>query len=84
MPTINQLVKNKQRLQKRRRTKVLSLRKCPQKKGVCTEIRNSVSPRKPNSGKRKVARVRLSTGRMVTAAIPGQSHNLQKIFCCFS
>lgn len=77
MPTLNQLSKNK-REQKKRRTTVLSLQGCPQKKGVCVEIRNSISPKKPNSAKRKVAKVRLSTGRHILAAIPGQGHNLQK------
>ncbi|GFE53912.1 ribosomal protein S12 [Babesia ovis] len=48
---------------------------CPQKKGVCVTIR-VVTPRKPNSGLRKVARVRLTTGRTVTCHIPGEGHNL--------
>ncbi|KAK1939469.1 putative ribosomal protein S12 [Babesia divergens] len=48
---------------------------CPQKKGVCVSIR-VVTPRKPNSGLRKVARVRLSTGRTVTCHVPGEGHNL--------
>jgi small subunit ribosomal protein S12 len=78
MSTVNQLLKLKKRVQKIRRTTVLSLKQCPQKKGVCVEIRNSVSPKKPNSAKRKVAKVKLSTGRNVIAAIPGQGHNLQK------
>lgn len=78
MASLNQLVKKGKRLQKRRRSFVLSLNSCPQKKGICIEIRNSVSPKKPNSAKRKVAKVKLSTGRHVIAAIPGQGHNLQK------
>jgi small subunit ribosomal protein S12 len=45
---------------------------------MCIEIRNSVSPKKPNSAKRKVAKVKLSSGRHVIAAIPGQGHNLQR------
>jgi small subunit ribosomal protein S12 len=77
MPTINQLIKKKRKI-KKRRTKVLSLKSCPQRKGVCIEIRNNVSPKKPNSAKRKVAKVKLTTGRHVLAAIPGQGHNLQK------
>ncbi|KAK2198119.1 bifunctional Ribosomal protein S12-S23/Ribosomal protein S12 [Babesia duncani] len=48
---------------------------CPQKKGVVVSV-GVVTPRKPNSGKRKIARVRLSTGRTVTCHIPGQDHNL--------
>ena len=77
MPTINQIIKLKRKINKRR-TKVLRLESCPQKKGICTEIRNSVSPKKPNSAKRKVAKIRLSTGKNVIAAIPGIGHNLQK------
>lgn len=77
MPTVNQLIK-KCRIVKRKRTKVLSLAGCPQKKGIITQVRSSVSPKKPNSAKRKVAKIRLSTGRHVIAAIPGQGHNLQK------
>ena len=78
MPTFNQLIKLKNRVIKKKRTKVLLLDSCPQKKGICIIIRNSVSPKKPNSAKRKVAKVRLSTGRNVIAVIPGQGHNLQK------
>lgn len=78
MSSLNQLVRKGKRLQKKRRSFVLSLNSCPQKKGVCVEIRNSVSPKKPNSAKRKVAKVKLSTGKHVIAAIPGQGHNLQK------
>ena len=78
MASLNQLVKKGKRIQKRRRSFVLSLDSCPQKKGICVEIRNSVSPKKPNSAKRKVAKVKLSTGKHVIAAIPGQGHNLQK------
>lgn len=78
MASINQLLKKGKRLQKKRRSFVLSLNSCPQKKGICVEIRNSVSPKKPNSAKRKVAKVKLSTGRHIIAAIPGQGHNLQK------
>ena len=78
MASLNQLVRKGKRLQKKRRSFVLSLNSCPQKKGVCVEIRNSVSPKKPNSAKRKVAKVKLSTGKHIIAAIPGQGHNLQK------
>jgi small subunit ribosomal protein S12 len=72
MASLNQLVRKGKRLQKRRRSFVLSLNSCPQKKGICVEIRNSVSPKKPNSAKRKVAKVKLSTGKHIIAAIPGQ------------
>lgn len=78
MSSLNQLLKKGKRLQKKRRSFVLSLNSCPQKKGICVEIRNSVSPKKPNSAKRKVAKVKLSTGKHIIAAIPGQGHNLQK------
>lgn len=79
MASLNQLVRKGKRLQKRRRSFVLSLNSCPQKKGICVEIRNSVSPKKPNSAKRKVAKIRLRTiKRTIIAAIPGQGHNLQK------
>ena len=77
MSTLNQLIR-KSRVVKHKRTKVLLLNSCPQKKGVCLEIRNSVSPKKPNSAKRKVAKVRLTTGKKLIAVIPGQGHNLQK------
>ncbi|HEY0604174.1 MAG TPA: 30S ribosomal protein S12 [Herpetosiphonaceae bacterium] len=49
----------------------------PQKRGVCTQVR-TMTPKKPNSALRKVARVRLSNGIEVTAYIPGESHNLQE------
>jgi small subunit ribosomal protein S12 len=50
---------------------------CPQKKGVCVKVFET-TPRKPNSAKRKVARVKLSNGRMITASIPGEGHNLSQ------
>jgi len=78
MANLNQLLKKGKRPQKKRRSFVLSLNSCPQKKGICVEIRNSVSPKKPNSAKRKVAKVKLSTGKHIIAVIPGQGHNLQK------
>ena len=76
MPTYNQLSKFS-RLVKRRRCFRPSLKQCPQKKGVCVKVRIT-KPKKPNSAQRKVARVRLSTGQVITAAIPGQGHNLQQ------
>jgi small subunit ribosomal protein S12 len=51
--------------------------KCPQKRGVCTRV-YTVTPKKPNSALRKVARVMLSNGMEVTAYIPGEGHNLQE------
>ena len=76
MPTINQLIKRGRKVQKKRR-KSLALEKSPQKKGVCVSVR-TLTPKKPNSALRKVARVRLSSGKTVTAYIPGEGHNLQE------
>jgi len=76
MPTINQLVKKGRKKPKKKR-KSLALEKSPQKKGVCVAVR-TLTPKKPNSALRKVARVRLSTGKTVTAYIPGEGHNLQE------
>jgi small subunit ribosomal protein S12 len=76
MPTINQLVR-KRRGSKRKRDKCPALRKCPQKRGVCTRVYTQ-TPKKPNSALRKVARVRLTTGMEVTTYIPGMGHNLQE------
>ena len=76
MPTINQLVR-KGRSYKRRRSKSPVLESCPQKRGVCLQVKTQ-TPKKPNSALRKVARVRLSTGKEITAYIPGEGHNLQE------
>jgi len=76
MPTINQLVR-KPRRQQRSKTKTPLLEGCPQKRGVCLQVK-TVTPKKPNSALRKVARVRLSNGKEVTAYIPGEGHNLQE------
>lgn len=76
MPTINQLVR-KGREQFKKKTKTPALRGCPQKRGVCTRV-YTVTPKKPNSALRKVARVRLTTGQEITAYIPGEGHNLQE------
>ncbi len=76
MPTINQLVK-KGREKPKKKVKSTALDKCPQKKGVCVVVR-TLTPKKPNSALRKVARVRLSNGKVVTAYIPGEGHNLQE------
>ena len=89
MPTINQLIRKKRKRktnkgttpalaiqynsQKREYIKV----EAPFKRGVCTSVRTT-TPRKPNSALRKVARVRLSNGREVTAYIPGEGHGLQE------
>ena len=76
MPTINQLVR-KPRKTPRAQSKVRDLERCPQRRGVCLQVK-TVTPKKPNSSLRKVARVRLSNGREVTAYIPGEGHNLQE------
>ena len=76
MPTINQLVR-KPRVQQYRRPKHPALHGCPQRKGVCLQVK-IMTPKKPNSALRKVARVRLSNGVEVTAYIPGEGHNLQE------
>jgi small subunit ribosomal protein S12 len=90
MPTINQLVR-KPRKKVTKKTKAPALRYTynslsgrrnaskgsPQKRGVCTKV-STVTPKKPNSALRKIARVRLSNGMEVTAYIPGEGHNLQE------
>ena len=76
MTTITQLIKEK-RKPKKKLVKTPALKKCPQRKGVCIRVfvRN---PKKPNSALRKVARVRLTNKRTVTAYIPGEGHDLQE------
>ena len=76
MPTVNQLVR-KGRKQSTVKSKSPALRKNPFKRGVCTIVR-TVTPKKPNSALRKVARVRLTNGFEVTSYIPGEGHNLQE------
>ena len=76
MPTINQLVR-KPRRQQYRKPKHPAMQGCPQKRGVCLQVK-TMTPKKPNSALRKVARVRLSNGIEVTAYIPGEGHNLQE------
>ena len=76
MPTINQLIR-KGRKTVNKKTKSPALESRPQKRGVCTRVM-TVTPKKPNSALRKVARVRLSNGIEVTAYIPGIGHNLQE------
>jgi small subunit ribosomal protein S12 len=76
MPTINQLVrKGRRKLKNRSKSPVLD--QCPQKRGVCLVVKTQ-TPKKPNSALRKVARVRLSNGKEITAYIPGEGHNLQE------
>lgn len=76
MATINQLIKSERR-KAAKKNKVPALKACPQKKGVCRKV-YTVTPKKPNSALRKVARVRLTNGMEVTAYIPGEGHNLQE------
>lgn len=76
MSTINQLCKKKARLKKKFKSKTPALQKNPQKKGVCIKIFTR-SPKKPNSAIRKVAKIKVSTGKKVEAYIPGEGHNLK-------
>jgi small subunit ribosomal protein S12 len=76
MPTINQLVR-KGRRKMRSKSKSPVLQGCPQKRGVCLQVK-TMTPKKPNSALRKIARVRLSNGKEVTVYIPGEGHNLQE------
>lgn len=76
MPTINQLCKKK-RNRKVRRTKVPALQLSPQKKGICIKIFLR-TPKKPNSALRKLARLKLTNGKKITAYIPGEGHKLQE------
>lgn len=76
MPTINQLVK-KRRRPPRKFSKSPVLDKCPQKRGVCLQVK-TMTPKKPNSALRKIARVRLSNEKEVTVYIPGEGHTLQE------
>jgi small subunit ribosomal protein S12 len=76
MPTINQLCRFG-RIKEKAKSKSSALKGSPQARGVCTRV-FTVTPKKPNSALRKVARVKLSTGFEVSAYIPGEGHNLQE------
>jgi len=76
MPTINQLVRKPRRAVKSK-SKSPALGRAPEKRGVCLLVK-TMTPKKPNSALRKVARVRLSNGKEVTVYIPGIDHNLQE------
>ncbi len=76
MPTFNQLVR-KGRKKVRRKSKSPALGGCPQRRGVCLQVK-TMTPKKPNSALRKIARVRLTNGREITVYIPGIGHNLQE------
>ena len=75
-PTIGQLIR-KGRKEKVKRSKSPALQNRPQVRGVCLQVR-TMTPKKPNSALRKIARVRLTNGVEVTAYIPGEGHNLQE------
>ncbi len=89
MPTINQLIKKPRRnAKKKSKSPALQLSfntlknknikiHCPQKRGVCTKV-TTMTPKKPNSALRKIARVKLTNGMEVNAYIPGEGHNLQE------
>ena len=76
MPTVNQLIR-KPRRPKTKRNTVPALKGSPQRRGVCTRV-YTVTPKKPNSALRKVAKVRLTNGFEVIGYIPGEGHNLQE------
>ena len=76
MPTINQLVRKK-RVSEKKRTRSPALFKCPQRRGVCLQVKTK-TPKKPNSALRKVALVRLSNGQEIIAYIGGEGHSLQE------
>ncbi|HEY3115646.1 MAG TPA: 30S ribosomal protein S12 [Chloroflexota bacterium] len=90
MPTINQLIRKGRKPTKKKtkapalgfglnslKGKLIASRWSPQKRGVCIQVK-TMTPKKPNSALRKIARVRLSNGMEVTAYIPGEGHNLQE------
>ncbi len=76
MPTINQLIKTG-RVRQLKKSKSPVLDGSPFKRGVCLQVK-TMTPKKPNSALRKIARVRLSNGKEITAYIPGEGHNLQE------
>lgn len=75
MPTINQILKNPRKTPEK--SKISSLIRCPQKKGVCFRV-YTITPKKPNSAERKVAKVRLTNSKCVIGYIPGEGHALQE------
>jgi small subunit ribosomal protein S12 len=76
VPTVNQLLRGARRAPVSK-TKSPALKSCPQASGTCTRV-YTMTPKKPNSALRKVARVRLKNGMEVTVYIPGVGHNLQE------
>jgi small subunit ribosomal protein S12 len=76
MARISQLTKNPRKIHSKK-SKSPALEKCPQRKAVCTKV-YVTSPKKPNSAKRKVAKLRITNGTQTIAYIPGEGHNLQE------
>ncbi len=76
MPTVSQLIR-KGRKKILVKTKSPALQECPQRRGVCTQVKTT-TPKKPNSALRKIARIKLTNGVEITAYIPGVGHNLQE------
>ncbi|MFM7557905.1 MAG: 30S ribosomal protein S12 [Alphaproteobacteria bacterium] len=76
MPTISQLIRSS-RKKLTDKSKAPALKSCPQRRGICLRV-YTVTPKKPNSALRKVARVKLTNGFEVIAYIPGEGHNLQE------
>nr|YP_009256217.1 ribosomal protein S12 [Oryza minuta]AMW88230.1 ribosomal protein S12 [Oryza minuta] len=76
MPTVKQLIRNA-RQPIRNARKSAALKGCPQRRGTCARV-YMINPKKPNSAKRKVARVRKTSGFEITAYIPGIGHNKQE------
>lgn len=76
MARINQLLSTK-RINKRKKKRTPALGGCPQKKGICIKV-FKMAPRKPNSARRSVAKVRLYNKRYLIASIPGRGHDLQR------
>lgn len=76
MPTISQLIRMP-RKKRKYRSKSPALAGCPQRKGVCLIVK-TMTPKKPNSALRKIARIRLTNGYEISAYIPGVGHNLQE------
>ena len=77
MTTTKQLIKKKRLNNKKRNSRTPSLEGCPQKRGTCLRA-FCITPKKPNSALRRVAKVRLCNDRVITVHIPGIGHNLQK------
>lgn len=75
--TLIQVLRQGRIAQKMRKLRSPQLKNRPELKGVCLKV-GTTKPKKPNSGERKIARVRLSTGKVITAYIPGEGHNVQQ------